>query len=771
MRMSPHKNPPVRKHRRMALKILRWITLLFLVAVGAALGLMGGLVWSMSRMVPANPNQLNFRPVESTRIFSSDGVVLATLGDEKRSVVKLDDIPQNLQQATVAIEDKRFYDHIGFDPIGIVRSVVANIRGGQYDQGASTITQQLARNVYLSNKKTLARKLQEVALAMALERKFTKQQILEFYLNEVYYGSGAYGVQSAARIYFRKPVNDLTLSEAATIAGLTQRPTSYSPFNNLDAAIGRRNVVLRNMLEQGKISQSEFDEARASKLRLGPKPRNERWKAPFFVQYVLKQVGAEYGESNIYHGGLQIYTTLDYRMQETADQAVREGVARNRWRRVGEGALVAMDPQTGFVRAMVGGTDFYQRQFNVATQGTPQPGSTFKPIVYVAALQNNMSPYDRMEDSPILINIPGKGAKWWPENYTHRYTRSRMQLKRALANSVNTVAVRVAKAVGIDEVIKYAHALGITSQLDPTLSLALGSAAISPLQMSQVYCAFANGGYAVKPVCLSKIATSDGSTLKEYTPTLTKVMSDETATNIDMMLRAVVQEGTGAPVRGYVAEARGKTGTTSEDRSAWFIGYTKEIVTAVWVGNPTPIPMNQVWGGNVCGPIWGSFMRQAVPRQREYLAKKGSHSKQVVAAASEQQEPPRRRAQRAESTVTLRICDTTGLIARRRCPSWHTETFKRNEAPSVYCDVHVPHNDTPNEPSQDQDTTSGAYASPETQPVSEIRTEQPARTRSAAYVNVLVCADTGMIANTNCPHVVRRRYREDLQPTQLCNRH
>lgn len=763
----------MRARRRMSFRILRWITLLFLVLVGAGLGLMGGLVWSMSRMVPANPSQLNFRPVDSTRIYSSDGVVLATLGDEKRSVVKLGDIPKSLQQATVAIEDKRFYDHMGFDPIGIARAVWANIRGRQYDQGASTITQQLARNVYLSNKKTLARKLQEVALAMALERKFTKQQILEFYLNEVYYGSGAYGVQSAARIYFHKPVSDLTISESATIAGLTQRPTDYSPFNDMEAAVGRRNVVLKNMLAQGKITEQEYDEARASKLRLGPRPRNERWKAPYFVQYVLKQVSSEYGESNIFHGGLQIYTTLDYRMQKKAEEAVREGVERNRWRRVGEGALVAMDPQTGFVRAMVGGTDFSKSQFNVATQGTPQPGSTFKPIVYTAAMQNNMSPYDRMEDRPILLDTPGGGKKWWPENYTHRYTRSRMQLKYALADSVNTVAVRVARAVGVDEVIKYARALGITSQLDPTLSLALGSAAIPPIEMSQVYCAFANGGYAVKPLSITKIVTSDGGVLKEYTPTLTKVMTDESAKNMDMMLRAVVTMGTGTPVRRYVAEARGKTGTTSEDRSAWFIGYTKEIVTAVWVGNPKPIPMNNVWGGNVCGPIWGSFMQEAVPRQKEYLARKGPQARQIVASASEQTEQserPRRRSAESDATVSLRICDTTGLIARRRCPSWHTETFKRSEAPSAYCDVHVGRQENSYDTPDGDTSETGGAPSQTPQPVNETRTEEP-RASQASYVNVLVCADTGLIANTNCPHVVRRRYREDLQPTQLCTRH
>lgn len=746
-----------RRLRRVTSRFLRWFTILCLVALGASIGLFAALYFSLSTLIPADLSALRATAGDATRIYSSDGVLLARLYQENRDAVTLDKVPEILRQATIAIEDKRFREHYGFDHMGIIRAVLANVRGRGYEQGASTITQQLARNIFLSNRKTFARKFQELTLAIAIERQFTKDQILETYLNQVYYGSGAYGVESAARTYFGKSVTEISLPEAALIAGLTQKPTGYSPYNDPDAAIGRRGVVLDRMLQQGFITDAEAADAKAVPLDLAGRPTNLRWKAPYFVAYVIQQLADRFSP---YQQGLCVYTTLDWRMQQEAEKAVRKGVAANRSRRVGEGALVALDPHTGYIRAMVGGTDFDKSQFNVVTQGTPQPGSTFKLFVYTAALEAGYGPYDTMPDEKVWLR--GRSKPPWPQNYDRRY-HGRVTLKRAVAQSYNVPAVLLAKSVTVDTVIATAQKMGITARLPRDLSLALGSASVPPIQMAQGYCVIANGGDRIEPTAISRITTSNGGVIfrAKGEPEEKGVITESAARNMDDMLRAVVTQGTGRSVARRVSEARGKTGTTDEDRHAWFIGYTPELVTAVWVGNRTPVPMREVWGGNVCAPIWSDFMEQSVPWQRAYAR---AHPEIYAAAGIETRSASsesRRRPTNRPRTVTKSICDESGLLAGPNCPHTHNQKFPPETVPSAGCDIHGGAGETTSENPEVSPTDGGEPEQPE--PVAQPPAE--------SYVTVVVCADTGLVANTNCPRVVRKRFRADLAPTQVCGRH
>ncbi|MCC6446627.1 MAG: penicillin-binding protein 1A [Armatimonadetes bacterium] len=601
---------------RIARRRLRWWQILLRVGwlfafFGAAIlvGVIGGTYYSLSRMLPANIdiNSVQKETEEKTKIYSADGVLLAEVFEENREFIPIEQIPRQLQNAVVAIEDKYFYKHSGINLRSIGRALYENLRENRISQGGSTITQQLARNIWLSPRKTFSRKIQEAMLAVQVERNYTKEQILELYLNEVYLGSGAYGVKTAAEVYFGKDVKKLTLAEFALLAGLPQRPSSYSPYEDKELARKRRNTVLRAMAHQGYITAEEAQKAQEEPIRLaGKKPiGSTRYKAPYFVTYVLKQMIDKYGADLVYKGGLRIYTTLNYRMQQIAESAVQSGVASSRSMKVGQGALLCMEPQTGKIRAMVGGTDFRKSQFNRTTQARRQPGSSFKPIVYTAALDKGHSPDERINDSP--VSYPSGSKVWRPKNYDHRY-HGHVTMRTAVAQSINIPAIRMMEEVGIQEVINYAQVLGIRQELEPNLSLAIGTASVTMMEMVTVYGVFANPGNRVEPMAVAKITDRKGNLIEEFTLQVRQVISEETARQMDSLLRGVVERGTGRMVRD-VPRARAKTGTTQDHRDAWFIGYTPELVTAVWVGNDDYSPMGRVWGGNVCAPIWEAFMK------------------------------------------------------------------------------------------------------------------------------------------------------------------
>ena len=552
---------------------------------------------------------------QSLVIYSSDGVELGRAFGAKRTYVTLDRIPKVLRDATVAIEDSRFYSHSGLDPRGISRAIWRDIESGKAVEGGSTITQQLVRNVSLSSQKTLQRKIEESMLAIKVERKLHKDEILELYLNQVYYGSGAYGVEAASRTYFGKPVNDLSLSEAALVAGLPQRPSAYCPHRNLQAAMRRRDIVLDRMAKLGYITNTQRDKAKREQPTIEPKIDSPNgWKAPHFVAYVLAQIKQRYDDDFLRDSGIKVYTTLDYRMQLIAEKALRDGITRNsRSLHVKEGCFVCIDPATGYVRAMVGSVD-PKSEFNRCTQGRGrQPGSAFKTFVYAAAIEAGMTPFDEIVDEP--VSFQGVGGKLWtPSNYDRKF-HGVVTLEQAFVRSINIPAIKLADQVGIDNVIRIAKAAGIQSELEPYLTTAIGGVrGVHPIEMASAYGTFANGGVHVEPISVLRITNWRGDTIAEFATTATRAISSEVSQTVDYLLRQVVADPTGTGHRvNNVPEARGKTGTTNDDRDAWFVGYVPgKLVAACWAGNDDNSPMRRAFGGSLCAPIWQQFMLEAI---------------------------------------------------------------------------------------------------------------------------------------------------------------
>ena len=763
-----------KKRRRAKPSRLRlfWISLqiTFLLAIAIFTVVVGAVFLNVSNMLPSGKEIDQYKPAEPTKILSSDGVVLAQLYEENREYASLDNIPKDLQNATVAIEDSRFYKHPGVDIVGIARAVYQNLRTGSMGQGGSTLTQQLARNIYLTREKKMSRKLQEMALAIQLERKKTKQEILEMYLNKVYYGSGAFGVQTASKVYFGKDVKNLTLSQCALIAGLTQKPSGYSPYDNHDAAIGRRNVVLNRMMELGYITSAQRDDAVNEEMKFTPrKPGGiSQYKAPWFVSYVLKELSSKYDDNMLNSGGFKVYTTLNYEMQVAGEEALREGVASAKRQRVSQGALVCIDPANGYIKAMVGGVDpdYVHNQYNRVTQAKRQPGSTFKAFVYTAAIDNGYSPDYRISNSK--ITYPGAGGKsWTPRNDNGRYGGT-YSIRTAVANSINVCAVRMADKLGIDEVIKYARLLGIKSELDRSLSLALGASEVTPLEMCSAYAVFAANGMKAEPISVIKIvkenaAGEEDSLISESEPKITQVLSEETSSIMNDIFRAVVTSGTARHgVRG-VRHAHGKTGTTSNDRNAWFVGYTPELSTTVWVGNDDNTPMTHVYGGGVCAPIWSNFMQKALVSYKNEKNNINTTNELDLQTTTVREKYTRRTSNSSENTskVRVKICSESGLLASSRCPRTYVVSYDRGTEPTEVCTLdhktHVLSND--GSTNTNESVSNGGPRRP------------GASSDSGRYVTVLICADSGYIANEYCPEVIARRFKADEAPTRVCQIH
>lgn len=738
-------------------RIRSFVTVLqvgILLAMGATVGIGLGLFINLSRLLPTVEH---VEAPEATIIYSSDGVVLGRVYREDRTNVPLKDIPESLRNATIAIEDSRFYNHSGVDMKGTVRALWANLRGQRISQGGSTITQQLARNIYLTQRKTLERKLQEAVLAILLERRYTKDKILELYLNQIYFGSGAFGVQAASEVYFRKNVDKLDLSESAMLAGLPRRPSEYSPHENLQAALDRRDVVLNRMAELGMITAEERDKAKEERLSIAPRRKGRStYKAAHFVDYVTRQLRERYGDDVLFAGGLRVYTTLNYEMQKAAEKALREGVRKYESRRVTEGCFVCIEPENGYVRAMVGSVD-PKSEFNRCTQGPGrQPGSAFKLFVYAAAMEAGMSPSDTEVDS--LRSYPGgSGRIWTPRNYDGRY-RGRVTLKTAVAYSINTVAVKVAQKVGIRNVIKYAHLMGIESELEPYLATAIGGVkGVHPIEMASAYGTIANGGIHVPPSSIIRVTNTRGDTM-DFLPEGRRVISEKANAKVDELLRAVVTSRGGTGFRAAaIPEARGKTGTTNDDRDAWWIGYVPgKLVAACWVGNDDYSPMRRAYGGLVCAPIWVEFMSKALPIYKKIHAAaqaKNPRRRPADDAERDSRRSPTRGDSDAdvvvadEGTDTYHICNDSGLLATEYCPSTRTQTLARDEAPSSYCSLHRPAED-------------------ERPPV-----DQNPQPRDVTLVTVTVCPQSGMLATPYCPRHVDRRVPIDEVPTQVCAIH
>ncbi len=604
---------------RPTISIVRWVVVFTLTIDALAVGLAAGIYATVAPLVPDESQLERYRPGETTRIYSRDGALLAVLFEENRKIVPVEKMPKHLVQATIAIEDERFAEHPGVDPRGLARAVRETFTRRR--QGGSTITQQLARDIYLSRDPTMTRKLQEMTLALRIERRFSKEEILGLYMNQICYGHRAYGVSAAADTLFGKTLDKLTIGECALIAGLARNPQGYSPIARPERAAQRRNVVLAKMLELAFITKAEYDTARNEEIRTRQTP-DQPWKlknyrAPYFTTYVIQQLVAKYGYEKVYRGGLQVHTTLDLKLQDYAQQVLREGLADLRHARANRGAIVCMDPRNGEMLAMVGGADFAQDEFNGAIQARRQPGSSFKPIVYATAMERiGLTPNDTYSGSPATFK--GYWGVYSPKNYTPNQGGA-MSVAHALAISCNLVAVRVIIRVGPDKVVEQAQQMGIDPQgkyLRKYPSLALGSGEVSPMEMTTAYTAFANGGLRADPIPVLRIVDGAGNVVFRSNPRLPRVVSPRTAVRMNLMLQGVIAYGTGKAAQiGSVCG--GKTGTTNSAKDVWFIGITPGLSCAVWIGNDANMRMYSASGGGFCAPLWRKIMLFARNRAKE----------------------------------------------------------------------------------------------------------------------------------------------------------
>jgi penicillin-binding protein 1A len=696
--------------------------IIIFLALSIILGASAGGYLALKKGIPSIDEMVQYRPVAGTQIYADDDLLIGELRVEKGIFVPINKIPEHMINAVIAVEDSRFWTHKGIDYLAIVRAIVKDIIHVGLKEGGSTITQQLAKVMFLTPEKTLKRKLREAALAIKIEKNLDKKKILELYLNKVYFGHGAYGVEMASRIYFGKSVKDITLAEAALIAGLIKAPSLYSPYNDLTRAKERQQLVISRMVEEGYIKRSERDNALKqplylSSMRKGIEVNN------YFIEYIRKYLEEKYGEDAVYHEGLKVYTTLDKKAQLLAAKALQEGLReldkRRGWRgplehkkdidiekelkrrelttlvvttpgysssglvlkvsnsealiktrgiigklliedarwaskviepkkgtskvlknftltqilkpgdvvRVSiksikgnkvllsleqepdvEGAFVALEPESGYIRALVGGYDFVKSEFNRALYAKRQPGSAFKPIIYAAALDHGFTPASIIVDEPVTYSGGAKG-EWTPENYDHKFYGP-TRLREALTYSRNVVTVKLVEAVGINNLIDFARSLGIQEEIPRDLTIALGSLSISPLELALCYNVFANNGMKVNPIAIKYITDSKGMVLESNEPEAEEVISPQTSFLITSMMEDVVRNGTGWRAKALGRPVAGKTGTTNEYRDAWFVGYTTNLVSVVWVGFDDMRPLGpQETGARAASPIWVSFMK------------------------------------------------------------------------------------------------------------------------------------------------------------------
>ena len=597
--------------------ILLVLTLVLLVGILAGVGTVVGLVSAYGQNLPNIDRLADVAPsTTTTRILARDGTLLARLYDKNRVYVPITEIAPVMKQAMVASEDERFYEHRGVDMRGVIRAAVADFRHEQVTQGASTITQQLARTLFLNQRQTIARKAQEALLAIELERYYTKDEILERYLNLIYFGAGAYGVQAASHAYFGKDASKLTLPEAAMLSGIVAAPSIYSPYANLTAAKERQQRVLDRMVSLGEITQAQAGDAAAQKLHfIGSAPTGvDAYRYPYFTTYVVDQLYKQFGTDQVLRGGLTVYTTLNPKLQKIGQDALTQLVEQGRSEGYGmhEGALVAEDPRSGEILAMIGGIGFSQKnQFNRAWQARRQPGSSFKGYVYSTAVDRGTPVSTIYQDAPVTY-AAGDGSDYSPLDDDHRYLGS-INLRTAFALSRNIVAVKLANDIGISNVVDYAHRMGVTEDLEADLSLALGTAVVSPLDMASGFSTIANGGVYTPPVAIRYVTDRFGSTvLDNRFPQRHVALSSGAAYIMTTLMQSVIEEGTGYPNAIIGRPAAGKTGTTSSFRDAWFIGFVPQLTAAVWVGNDDYTRMYESYGGNVPARTWARFMKAAL---------------------------------------------------------------------------------------------------------------------------------------------------------------
>lgn len=657
----------------------------FLTACIIAAALFGILARFMAEIPPVSALE---RPpqVKTTKILSFDGEALYEFYTQNRVPLPLERVSPWLIKGFLAMEDTDFRTHWGINLRRLVGALLIDIKEMKPAQGASTLTQQLARSLYLSNEKILPRKIKEALLALRIERLYTKDEILTMYLNQIYLGEGAYGVEAAAQEYFAKRAEELNPEEAATLVAVAANASLYSPRRKPENCLARRNRVLQRMAKVGAISQARADSLRALPLVLGP-DRSRPTRAPYFVDYVRRQVIGLFGSDALMTEGLVVHTTLDSRLQRVAEETVerflteKEKSQRYRFKHSAgdtagyvQGALILMDTDGGEVRAFIGGRDFWQSQFNRAIDAPRQPGSAFKPIVYTAAVDNGFYPSSFVMDSPIVL--PLHKDVWRPRNFDGEF-KGRITLRQALRESRNVCSVRLLESVGVDRVIQYARRFGITTPLAPVPSIAIGSVEVKILEMVRAYSVFPNNGLMIEPVFISSIER-DGTTVFSAERKVKEVVDPRTAYLMTSLLESVVKAGTASSVvySGFKRPAAGKTGTTNDCSDAWFIGFTPDFVCGVWTGFDLRLSLGLKQTGAVAAlPMWIDVMKAA----HEGLPPRGFAV------------PP--------GIVRVPVCTETGELSGPRCPEVIEEVFRSGDEPKVRCRVHQ---------APDRDVTAGA---------------------------------------------------------------
>jgi penicillin-binding protein 1A len=677
--------------------VLRTWLRLFLAVLGAVtITAVGSILW-LSRDLPSPSLLESIEPTIGTVVYDRNGGVLHEFFREKRVIVGLDEISPHFVDAIIATEDREFREHWGVDVFAIVRAAMRNVRAGRVVQGASTITQQLARSLFLTPEVSLTRKLKEALLALRIEQTYSKDRIIELYLNQIYFGDGAYGIEAAAQNILGTSASELRLPEAALLAGLPKNPSGYSPRRHPERALQRRSTVLSMMLESGVIASDEAAQADTAALNVIEREEDIKLGA-YFIEHVRREVIAKYGAEVLFSGGLRLYTTIDADLQAVAEEKlekrfadlerdydfpVRRGDAFDLdtldYIPYVQGALVAVDVASGGILAMVGGRDFKESPFNRATQAPRQPGSGFKPFVYTAAIDNGFSPADTIMDAPIVI--PGAGTPlvlegtdppieeptdWLPENYTREH-QGMVRLRHALKRSINVPAVELGMLVGPETVAQYARDMGISTPLASVYSLALGSAEVRLIDMVRAYGVLANQGIRLEPYAIERIEDRNGRVLEIHSTVSTEVVSPQTAYIVTSMLESVLESGTGWAARawGFQHPAAGKTGTTNDCTDAWFVGFSPRVVCGVWGGFDDRRSLGEkMTGARVALPVWTEFMKAAHVGL------------------------PREPFERPPGIIVRPICESTGMLAGRDCPEIIEEVFIQGNEPLRPCDVH-----------------------------------------------------------------------------------
>ncbi len=651
---------PVSRKRRW----VRWLLLAFLLGTVIA-AIAGGVVYAqLAKELPDPGAPLKGRD-QTTTIVDRNGLLIAKLyADQNRTDVKLAKIPAQLRQAVISTEDQRFYEHKGVDPLGILRALWVDIRHPSAMHGGSTITQQYVKIAIVTPERTIKRKLMEAMLAYRLEKNYTKDQILELYLNTIYFGHGAYGVQTAAQTYFGKNVQDLDLAECAMIAGVIKSPGRYSPFLDPEAAQGRRATVLGQMVDLGFVSKADADAAKSEEFALA-EPKKTSDKAPYFVEYVKTLLTDEYGSEAVYHSGLRVRTTLDLTRQSAAEKAVGAALDREN---DPSAALVAIDPKTGEIIAMVGGRDFKTQQYNVAVQGHRQPGSSFKPFVLATALMNDISSEATYACGPASFSVPG--GQTWKVTGAGGGRTGPMRLREATEKSVNSVYAAVILDVGAEKVAETAKKMGISTPITAVPAIALGGLkeGVTPLEMASAYGTLANGGVNIPPHAILEVKDASGKVLETNTPKGTQALPADVAYLTTDILKGVISAGTGTAAR-LGRPAAGKTGTTQQYRDAWFCGYTPDLVASVWVGYPDSqkemlsVHGRKVTGGSFPAEIWAAFMKAAL------------------------KDTPKNEFKQPTGLVSAKICLESGQKAGDFCTKTGRGLFLKDTVPGT-CELH-----------------------------------------------------------------------------------